>query len=124
MFFQHKLTKAVEASARYMGRSWNAVDAASCAAGAQWGTATTFAANLAVNGDAAGNGSQLFPGFSATNLTFSSEMRNIPDAGDVCVVRVEAKVPYLGIFGNDLVPVLGISQPVLNATSEERYVGD
>lgn len=124
VFFQQKLGKAVEVAARYLGRSWEAVDTTACAAGPQWDAATAFAANLAVNGDSAGAGTVTIPGFDPTDLAFAVEARDVDDVGTVCVVRVTATVPYLGIYGNDLIPLLGIAQPTLIASSEERYVGD
>lgn len=124
VYFQQKLSKATEAATRHMGRSWEAVNPADCTEGAQWGAATVLAANLAVFGSSDGVGTAAVPGFDAGDLTFEVLSRDVTGVGTVCVVRVTASVAYEGIFGNDLIPVLGIAQPTLNAGSEERYVGD
>lgn len=132
LFFQHKLTKAVEAGARYLGRSWDAVDASGCLEGTGWAAAETSAANMTVFGNAAGTGEAVVPGLVVGDVSASVAARPVTGVGDVCVVRITAAMAYRGIFfgGTDgfLPPVIlggdGVTGWTLTADSEERYVGD
>lgn len=124
VFFQQKMTKAVEASARFLGRAWDAVDRDTCATRTAWTTATLAAGNLAVYGNAAGSGSPVVPGLAPGNLSYAVIARDVVGVGTVCVVQVRAQMQYEGIFGGQFIPLLGIAQPELTAASEERYVGE
>lgn len=132
LYFQHKLTKAVESGARYLGRSWEAVDTADCTEGASWAPAVVSTANLAVYGSAGGGTVPAISGFLPAHVSASVSAVTVDGITDpVCVVRVSAAVPYIGIFffhGDDgfLPPIIlgGGGGWTLTAASEERYVGD
>jgi hypothetical protein len=135
VFFQHKLTKATEAGARYLGRAWDAVDQENCSTATGWAAAETAAANLAVFGSVAGGSDPAIPGFEVAQVTSSAAAVDVPDVGMVCVVRMEVAVPYQGMFiirdggGGFLPPIIlggggGGRTWLLTAASEERYVGE
>lgn len=132
LFFQHKLTKAAESGARYLGRSWQAVDLATCTEATGWNAGVASAGNMAAFGNVTGTGEPMIPGFAAADVTATVVGRSVTGVGTVCVVRVELAVPYRGIFfgGSDgfLPPVIlggdGVTGWTLTADSEERYVGD
>ncbi len=131
LFFQHKLLKAVESGARFMGRGWEAVDPETCAEDPGWAAAATAAANLAVYGSTTGTGTAAITNFDPTDVTASVEARDVTGVGTVCVVRVDASVLYDGMFfggGGFLPPIIMGGDPggswTLTASSEERYVGE
>ena len=131
LYFQHKLLKAVESGARYMGRGWQAVDPLTCAEGAGWDAAVTAAANLAVFGTVAGTGTPAITNFDPSDIAVSVEARSVTGVGTVCAVRVDASVLYAGLFfggGGFLPPIIlggdGGGGWTLTASSEERYVGE
>lgn len=133
LFFQHKLLKAVESGARFMGRGWEAVDPETCAEDSGWDAAVTAATNLAVYGRTTDTDSvaPAITNFDPTDVTVSVEARDVTDVGTVCVVRVDASVLYAGLFfggGGFLPPIIMGGDPggswTLTASSEERYVGD
>lgn len=131
LFFQHKLTKAAESSARYLGRSWDAVDTSACVEGAEWDLAVVRAANLAVFGNVQGEGAPAVINFDVNDVEASVEPREVDTVGTVCVVRIDIAVEYTGFFwgrGGFLPPIILGGDPggnwTLRAASEERYVGD
>jgi hypothetical protein len=122
LLFEHSLVRHVEAAARYLGRSYQGL-APDCSENAAWATASSTAANLAVFGNEAGSGLPLFSGLDADAVSIAVSTATVPGGGSACVIRVDATVPYPGIFGATI-PLLGIAQPTLRAQSEERYVGE
>lgn len=126
LLFQHRLTSAVEAGARFAARATGAVDTEDCsAAGGAWTTAETSSKQMVTFGQLTGGTDPVVPGLSVDDVVVSPVLRTVTGIDDpVCVIRVFASVQYQGIFGTQFIPLLDISQPMLGATSEERYVGE
>jgi Flp pilus assembly protein TadG len=122
LLLQHQLVRHVEAAARYLGRSYQALNA-DCSDGPQWSTASATATQLALSGSEPGEGAVLIAGMTASDLSIAVLPRTAPGVAPACVVQVSASVAYPSIFGATI-PLLGVAQPTLNARSEERYVGE
>lgn len=125
LVFQHRLTQAVEAGARYAARATGAVDESDCAATAGWTAVESTTSQLVTYGQMYETAAPLVPGLVESDVDVSIAVRSATGiAGPVCVVTVSVSVQYQGIFGVQLIPLLNIDQPTLGATSEERYVGE
>lgn len=126
LLFQHRLTSAVEAGARFAARATGAVDMTDCTTtGGVWTTAETSAKQLVTFGQLNGGTDPVVPGLAMDNVVVSPMVRTVTGIDDpVCVIRVFASVQYQGLFGAQFIPLLDIAQPMLGATSEERYVGE
>lgn len=122
LLLQHSLVRHVESAARYLARSYQGLNA-DCSEGANWITATTVAAQLAVYGSEEAGDTPLIGGMSTDDVDVAIDERAVPGAGNACVIRVSAAVVYPSMFG-DTIPLLGIPVPTLRAESEERYVGE
>lgn len=127
LLFQQRLTQAVETGARYAARAFGAVDMTDC--DALTSAVEDDTRTVVIFGQLAGGGSPVIPNLDSGDVTIADVdivpfNRTVTGIGDVCVIQVTAKVKYAGIFGADLIPLLGIDQPTLTATSEERYVGE
>lgn len=126
LHFQHRLTRAVEAGARYMARSYQTVDKTDPACDntiGDWTGSATNTQNLVVYGTIGGGGSPIISGFSTGDVDVAVEPRAVTGVGTACVITVSATVQYPGLFGAAIIPLLEIPQPTLGARSEERYVG-
>lgn len=126
LHFQHRLTRAVEAGARYMARSYRTVDKADPACdntGGDWAGSAANAQNLVVYGTIAGTGSPIISGLSTGDVDVTVDPRIVTGVGTTCVITVSVTVQYPGLFGAAIIPLLDIPQPTLGARSEERYVG-
>ncbi|MFP5430479.1 MAG: TadE/TadG family type IV pilus assembly protein [Gammaproteobacteria bacterium] len=126
LLFQHRLTSAVEAGARYAARATGAVNPATCGAtGGAWTTAEATARQMVTFGQLSGGTEPVVPGLATDDVAVSLAQRTVTGIDDpVCVVRVFVSVQYQGIFGAQFIPLLDIPQPRLGATSEERYIGE
>lgn len=126
LLFQHRLTSAVEAGARFAARATGAVDMTDCTTvGGTWITAETSARQLVTFGQLSGGTNPVVPGLAMDDVVVSPVLRTVTGIDDpVCVIRVFASVQYQGLFGAQFIPLLDIAQPMLGATSEERYVGE
>lgn len=122
LLFQHRLTHAAEAGARYAARAFGAVQS-DCGTTASWVTAAANARQLAAFGQLSGT-DPVVPGLDTDNVEVDVVARDVTDVGTVCIVAVTITVQYQGIFGSDLIPLLDLPQPLLSAHSEERYVGE
>lgn len=125
LHFQHRLTYAVEAGARYAARATGAVDKSDCTPTAGWVAVESTTRQLVTYGQMAVAAKPLVPGLDVNDVDVNIALRSATGVPDpVCVVRVFASVKYQGLFGVQLIPLLNIDQPTLGATSEERYVGE
>lgn len=126
LLFQHRLTSAVESGARFAARATGAVDMTDCTTvGGAWITAETSARQLVTFGQLSGGTDPVVPGLVMDDVVVSPVLRTVTGIDDpVCVIRVFASVQYQGLFGAQFIPLLDIAQPILGATSEERYVGE
>ena len=123
LLLQHSLVRHVEAGARHLGRSYQTLNA-DCSATPAWTVAAAAAAALVVYGNEAGSGPALIDGMRTGDVSIAAPAaRAVPGYGNACVVQVAASAPYPSLLGATI-PVLGLPQPRLQATSEERYVGE
>lgn len=123
LLLQHILVRHVETGARYLGRSYQTLNA-DCSETPAWTAAASAAADLVVYGNEAGSGTALIGGMSAGDVSIPAPTaRAVPGYGNACVVQVAANVAYPSLFGATI-PLLGLPQPRLQAASEERYVGE
>lgn len=125
LLFQHRLTVAVESGARYAARAAGGVDESDCSTvAAVWTGVEDSTRQLVTFGSLSGGTDEIIPGLNEDDVTVSVEERSATGVPDpICVVSVVVAVQYQGIFGAQLIPILDIEQPMLGATSEERYVG-
>lgn len=129
LLFYQRLTQAVETGARYAARAYGAVESSDCTALEGWTAALADTENVVIFGQVAGGSQAVIPGLDSADTAVADVevnlvSRAVTGVGDVCVVQVFARVKYTGIFGTQFIPLLGIEQPTLRATSEERYVGE
>ena len=115
LYQQNMLTKAISTGSRFISRAPDAVTA-SCQPGATWAQAISQARALITY---PGTGGQLLlDGLDDGDaLTFSVRQQS-----GVCVIRIEASLAYAAIAG--IIPMLNDGALGLNATAEERYIGD
>lgn len=125
LLFQHRLTTAVESGARYAARASGGVDESDCTTiAAVWTGVEDATKQLVTFGALAGGTDEIVPGLNEDDVVVSVEERSATGVPDpICIVSVVVSVQYQGIFGAQLIPILDIEQPMLGATSEERYVG-
>ncbi len=121
LLLHQTLVRNVEVSARYMARTSGGLNA-DCSSNAPWTSASTTATNLIVYGNEAGSGNALISGLDAGDVDIAVVTRTASGVSASCVVQVEVQVNNPGIFGPNI-PFLGQAQPLLQARSEERYVG-
>lgn len=129
LLFYQRLTEVVETGARYAARANGAVDDTDCSALTSWPSVIADTENVVIFGRVAGGSPPVVPGLDSADpavadVEVNLVSRAVTGVGDVCVVQVVARVKYTGIFGTQLIPLLGIAQPTLTAQSEERYVGE
>lgn len=129
LLFQQRLTQAVETGARYAARAFGVVNATDCALiGTGWseaGGVVDKTKQLVTFGQVSGGTQPVIPGLGAGDVDVTLLSPAVTGVGSVCVVQVGVTaLPYQGIFGTDLIPLLNIDQPTLTAISEERYVGE
>lgn len=132
LLFKHRLSSAVESGARYAARATGAVNTSDCSASAtsKWTDMVAATQQLVTYGGMAAVPPPLVPGLDEGDVTVTVSPRTVAElvalgeTRPVCVITVGVTVPYPGIFGAELIPLLNIAQPQLGATSEERYVGE
>ena len=131
------LNKAVTTGVRYVARAPDAVarttdsngNVTACATGSTWSTVIAQA-ELLIENDNAGAGSEILADLEATFSTPRFETRTIslPGGGSqtvsTCVVAVQAEAPFAAILGDSLVPFFQVGPITLNAQAEERYIGE
>ena len=119
LYQQNQLTKQVITGARYLARIPNAVNRVNCSAGSDWGTATAMAQNLIAK---TSGGDVVLSGLDAEDaVTFSVEAVNVGTTA--CVIRVDAQISYVTMFGESPVPFLNLGPITLNSSAEERFIG-
>lgn len=136
LYQQNTLYKAVEAGARYLARTSGTLNSSSCAIedSDDWDDALDDAMNIIAFGNPAGTGTPLLPYLDDTaertidivNQTTRTLTKTDGTVVPVCVISVEASVPFAGFFGEIAVPNLfgdSISSFSLRAETEERYIG-
>ncbi len=115
LYQQNMLTKAISTGSRFISRAPEAVTA-SCQQGSKWlqtvNQARTLIAYPGTEGQLLLNGLE-----EGDALVFS-----VRQEGAVCVIRIEANLAYAALAG--IIPMLNDGGIELNATAEERYIGD
>jgi len=128
LLFKQRLTQAVETGARYAARAFGSVDTTDCTTLTSWdavGGVVDRTKNMVAFGQVTGGVTAVIPGLDTDDVDVALLSPTVTGVGVVCVVQVEVNaLPYQGIFGTSLIPLLNIDQPTLSATSEERYVGE
>jgi len=140
LYQQNILTHQVQAGARYMARVQNILDD-SCVQQANWGAAEATAKNIVVYGDVSG-GTPTIPNLETANVSITQEVRSIYVAAvdetiSACAIKIHAEATFAGVFGAGItvpaIPFLGADSGVswggfnevtLNASTEERYIGE
>lgn len=118
LYQQNQLTKQITTGARYIARIPDAVDKTDCSTGPAWATAVSTAQIMvaqSIIGDAA------LPGLEPGDVTFTVSALNV--STPACVIRAEAQVGYISVFGESPAPFLNIGPALLNTSAEERYLG-
>lgn len=118
LYQQNQLTKQITTGARYIARIPDAVNIADCSTGPAWAAAVSTAQTLVAqltNGDAA------LPDLDPGDVRFTASALNV--STPACVIRAEAEVGYVTIFGNSPTPFVNIGSALLNSSAEERYLG-
>jgi len=115
LYQQNTLTKAISTGARFISRAPDGVTA-SCQPGATWQQTVDQARALIT-----------YPGTSGRLLLNGLEddealVFSVRQVSAVCVIRIEANLAYVAIAG--IIPILNNGGIALNATVEERYIGD
>ena len=119
------LTKIVATGARYMARSNGGLVTDSCGQGATWSTFELKAKDLMIDG----NGTEPL----LRHLDAAGVITITPRPGggvgssyeEVCVIEVEAVVPFDWMIGGPRMFPFGATDPIsLTARTEERYIGE
>jgi len=128
LYQENTLTKSVTVGARHITRAEGLLDRSDCSVldATRWAAVQEAAANLVVCGEAAGCGDRravvrgLHPGL----VTIPAPERIDAAPGRAaCRVVVAAEVEFDALFGQGVVPFTGIGRVVLNARTEERWIG-
>ena len=118
------LAKATDAGVRYLSRSWQVLDE-NCVPTAAWPAASAATANYVVYGNAAGSGVAQLPGLSADSVTVQALYGEVAGSeGPACIVRVTASTPFIGVFGERVVPFTRLGPIDLTTRREGRYIGE
>jgi hypothetical protein len=142
LYQENMLTKAVTAGARYLARGpvkdpyGNVVlDDETCAPGPAWSAYETRATDMVIYGvlspqpgdepllphlDEPGNVTIGYRGPETIDVDVSGTTQTIT----ACVITVSAKAAFDGLFGENIVPLLNLGSFELNASAEERYLGE
>lgn len=122
-FYQENiLTRALVTGARFMAREPDAVDRDTCQPGDAWSAAVNEAVRLVVYRGS--DGSLRLPELDqASAVTFGLRVETV-GASPACVIHAEARAQFAAIFGDSIVPMLNLGPFILNATVEERYIGE
>lgn len=125
LYQQNTLVKSIITGARYVARTPDAVEVSDddCVKGEQWNDAINNAWNLIVYGNLAGSGEPILPNLDGIDPDADEVF--LPQEGGiagVCVIRVHVDVPFEGVFG--IIPFTAIEEFNINATTEERYIGE
>lgn len=123
--YQHNsLGKATETAARYLTRSWGAVDDECQPLGA-WDTSVAIAKNLTVYGNESGTGNPVVSGLAPVDVTVQLLAGTVTGVEDpVCYIRVESEVDFHSVFGDRIVPFMNLGPIRLSAKREMRYIGE
>ena len=121
---QNSLTKSVESSARYLARGYEALNP-DCSQAESWTDVEQRALNILVYGGANNSsGDSVVPSLALGDVVVTVKSISLSSQPvTACVIQVAAKVDYEGLF-DVLVPLTNIDSVVLNARSEERYIGE
>ena len=115
---------ATDAGVRYLSRSWQVLDE-NCVPTAAWPAASAATANYVVYGNAAGSGVAQLPGLSADSVTVQALYGEVAGSeGPACIVRVTASTPFIGVFGERVVPFTRLGPIDLTTRREGRYIGE
>lgn len=126
LYQQNSLDKAVNTGARYISRLNGIVSVDlnnQCAQSSGWTTGETRAKELVAYGEGT---TPLLPNLDPSKVTVTYNTRTINAADGpetLCVIRVTATVPFVGLFGDTLIPFTNIGSINLHAETEERYIG-
>jgi Flp pilus assembly protein TadG len=120
----NSLAKAADSGVRYLSRSWAALDDG-CQPTVRWPAAAAATANYVVFGNAAGTGQPMLPGLTAASVTVTAVYGEVAGSeGPACIIQVEASVPFLGVFGENIVPFTRLGPIDLTTRREARYIGE
>lgn len=118
LYQQNQLTKQVTTGARYIARIPDAINRSDCSAGPGWAAAVSTGQDLVAR---TVDGEPALPGLAPTDVTFTVTALNV--STPACVIRAEAEVNYITLFGDSPTPFVNIGPVVLNTSAEERYLG-
>ncbi len=130
LYQQNTLDKAVNTGARYLARMDGLVqiteDNCTPLTQAEWDAST--AVERAKELVAYGSGTTpLLPSLDETDVTIPLPEQRLVNKNDgsvnICVIEVSARVPFVGYFGEIVVPFANLGSITLNAKTEERYIG-
>lgn len=121
LYQQNTLTKTVGSTARMLSRAYEAIDITNnCTPGTAWSAATQDAENLLKYGDVDGGSGLLLENIELVSITIAS--KNLSDfSKSLCTITVSAKADFQPIIGDTL---FGFPSFELNASAEERYIGE
>ena len=122
LYQTNMLTKAVTVGGRYLARAPGAVTPA-CGQGSEWDANAAQAKTLVVYASDDDTGPPILPGLDAGDITIAVR-QEVTGAVTACVIRVQANQDFAAIFGDSIVPMLDLGPIELNASVEERYIGD
>lgn len=118
LYQQNQLTKQVTTGARFIARIPDAVNPADCSTGPDWAAAVSTAQNLVARSI---NGDPVLSGLSPGDVSFTVSALNV--STPACVIRAQAEVGYITLFGDSPTPFLNIGPVSLNTSAEERFLG-
>lgn len=118
LYQQNQLTKQVTTGTRFIARIPDAINKNDCSAGPGWGAAVSAAQNLVAR---TVNGEPVLPGLEPANVIFTVNAVNV--STPACVIRAEAGVDYVTLFGQSAMPFISLGPVLLNTSAEERFLG-
>lgn len=138
LYQQNILAKSTAAATRYLARSYGIteydVDTEACTMGTDFSAKLVQAQHLFVYGTV-----------DVSNTSQAAQLENIQpthysavvvarsftvDTGSgtedkhACVISANASVPFKGVFGDSVVPLMQMGQITLHSEAEERYIGE
>lgn len=129
LYQENTLAKAVESGARYLGRAYGALDAncepvENAAEGISWSTSETRARNIIIYGDENGGTTPLLPGLEVTDVSVSGPETVSGTITPACVISIQAQAQFDSLFGEGrIAPMLNFTL-MLNASTQERWIGE
>lgn len=133
LYQQNTLYKSVSSGARYLARVNGVFDNCTTATGpwvtGPWPDTTSLndAQNLIVYGNTSGSGSPLIPNLDDSGaITIEVESRPLVKSEETvatCVITVQAKADFAGLFGEIVIPFTSLETFTIRAETEERYIG-